>query len=228
MYIPISPGFVFPFFFFFSELFGWFCAQLSNISHSFDIIYLLSSVCILSWFSIINTFHCFAVYLYFEITMEILNRTMSVKSPWHDPQDISTSYNNRSLLFVYILSPILVYTAVFPAKTIEVLSLNMNTWSSIKWYIQCSIYALTHIPTMLCISLFTHLSYCSLTYHTALLAECQLGASWPYPTALVPESVIYRIYMLHTSMKGTYNKFYFLLDHTTCCSWCSLPQFPWD
>lgn len=57
---------------------------------------------------------------------------MSVKSPWHDLQDIPTRYNNWSLLFAYILSPILVYTAVLSAKTIEVLSLNTNTWNSVK------------------------------------------------------------------------------------------------
>lgn len=165
---------------------------------------MLSSVCILSWFSIITTFHYFAAQLYFEITIKILNRTMSVKSPWHDPQEISTSYNNWSLLFVYILSPVLVYTAVFPAKTIEVLSLNTNTWNSVKWHNQYSIYALTHILTKLCISQFTQWAYCLACW------GCNLGASWPQSTASVRKPVIHRIYMLRTNMKGTFDMFYFL------------------
>lgn len=62
----------------------FFCTQLSNIQQCFDIIYLLSSVYIPSWFSIISTFHYCAVYLYFEITNgDIKQNDVCQKSlPW--------------------------------------------------------------------------------------------------------------------------------------------------
>ena len=159
-------------FFFFNELFGGFCTQLSNICQSFNIIYLLSPVCIPSWFSIISTLHYCAVYLCFKITIEILNRMMSVKSPCPDPQDISTSYDNTAIDRCPLFTFFLPFQSTQQCSLPKQLKSFLSTWipETVANYIFSAPY--THAPT----SSPKKIHSVYLSVHLLCILPCSLNA----------------------------------------------------
>lgn len=98
----------------FLSFFSWVVWELFSFARSFLISSgaLISFICCLLFTflpALVSSAH-FTIVLFtstLRLPMEILNRMMSVKSPCHDPQDISTSYDNtasdRYPLFTFFL-----------------------------------------------------------------------------------------------------------------------------
>lgn len=130
-----------------------------------------------------------------RLPMEILNRMMSVKSPCHDPQDISTSYDNTASdhypLFTFFLpfqstqqcSPPKQLKLFFSTRVPETVANGIFSGPCIHYPI---------FPPSLFISQYIYCAYC--------LVCCV--PHWVQPKALVLKSAIYRTCNVYTNVKG--------------------------